>query len=68
MKGQMAFTMIANLTGQPAMSMPLHWSAAGLPCGVQFIGRLGGEAELLNLAGQLEKAKPWFDKKPNRLE
>jgi len=60
----MPFTPLFNVTGQPAMSLPLHWSEAGLPIGMQFVGRWGDEATLFRLAAQLEKAKPWFERTP----
>jgi amidase len=56
------FTPLFNVTGQPAMSVPLHWNAAGLPIGLQFAARLGDDAILLRLAGQLERAQPWYDR------
>lgn len=58
------FTAIANLTGLPAMSLPLHWSEGGLPIGVQAIGPPAGDALLLSLAAQLEAARPWADRRP----
>ncbi len=53
-----------NNTGQPAMTAPLAWSRSGLPIGMQFVGRMGEEGLLFSLAGQLEQARPWFDKVP----
>ncbi len=61
---QVPFTQLANLTGIPAMSVPLHWGEDGLPYGVQFMSAFGKEALLFRLAAQLEKAKPWFNKRP----
>nr|WP_202422554.1 amidase [Gordonia sp. SID5947] len=57
--GWVPYTQLANLTGRPAISVPLHWTAAGLPLGVQFVGRLGSDGDLLALAAQLEEADPW---------
>jgi amidase len=59
-----AFTSLANVTGQPAMSLPLDVSDDGMPIGSHVIGRFGDEATLLRLAGQLERAHPWFDRIP----
>ena len=52
-------TPLANLTGQPAMSIPLHRTPGGLPIGVHVLGRFGDERTLLQLAALLERAKPW---------
>lgn len=62
--GYCAFTALYNLTGQPAMNVPLHWSSEGLPVGVQFVSRFEDEATLFRLAGQLERARPWAKQTP----
>ena len=62
--GLAPFTPSFNATGQPAISLPLHWSADGLPIGVQLVGRFGADAQLLALAAQLEQAQPWFHRVP----
>jgi len=59
------FTILCNITGQPAMSVPMYWNSDDLPIGSQFIGRFGDEATLLRLAAQLEKARPWADRHPS---
>ena len=58
------FAPLFNITGQPAMSVPLHWNDEGLPIGMHFAGRYADEVTLLRLAGQLEAAQPWFARRP----
>ena len=60
-----AFTPVANFSGVPAMSVPTHWTAAGLPIGTHFMSRSGSEELLLGLAGQLERALPWSQRRPS---
>jgi Asp-tRNA(Asn)/Glu-tRNA(Gln) amidotransferase A subunit family amidase len=54
-----------NATGQPAIQLPLNVNKTGLPIGVQFVARYGGEMTLLKLAVELEKAAPWAGRRPN---
>ena len=58
------FTAPFNITGQPAMSVPLYVAASGLPIGVQLVGAPYREDVLFRIAAQLEQAKPWFETRP----
>jgi amidase len=58
------FTPVANMTGQPAISLPMHWNAEGLPIGVHLMAEYGREDLLLRIASQLEKARPWQHRRP----
>ena len=58
------YAALYNVTGQPAICLPMHWTDEGLPVGVQLVGRPAGEAALLALAGQLQRARPWVHRRP----
>jgi amidase len=59
-----AFTALPNFSGLPAVSVPLHWSNDGLPIGVQIVGGPADEATLVRVSAQLERARPWADRRP----
>jgi amidase len=58
------YTALYNVSGQPAVNVPLHWSADGLPIGIMLAGRMGEEGTLISLSAQLEAARPWRDRRP----
>jgi amidase len=60
-----SFTAFGNITGLPAVSLPLHWTDSGLPVGVQLVGGPWEEGRLIALAAQLEQARPWVDRRPS---
>jgi amidase len=59
-----AFTPIQNATGQPAVSLPVHWTPGGLPVGAMLVGRPGDEATLISVSAQLEAASGWPSRWP----
>jgi amidase len=63
----MPFSPIWNITGQPAASLPLHWTSDGLPVGVQAIARFGEETTLFSFSAQMEQARPWSHRLPSML-
>ena len=62
--GFMPYTSQFNATGQPAVSLPLHWTQGGLPVGVQLVAAYGREDLLIQVASQVEQAAPWWDRHP----
>jgi amidase len=58
------YAAIYNVSGQPAVNVPLHWTEAGLPIGVMLAGRMGAEGTLISLSAQLEEARPWYGRRP----
>jgi len=59
------FTAMFNTTGQPAISLPVHWTADGLPVGSQLVAAYGREDQLIRVAAQIEQARPWADRWPS---
>jgi amidase len=58
------YTMPYNLSGQPAIGLPLYWTPEGLPLGIQLVGSYASEGLLIRLASQIEQAAPWRDRRP----
>ena len=58
------YTAPYNISGQPGIALPLHWTSEGLPLGIQLISRYGGEDILIRLASQIESAAPWIGRRP----